>query len=400
MVLFHSLDNPAAGSGAAAGQTHRRMARPGIRRAKPLSFLLFILLCVVSAEVAARAFWRFGLRYAAPFRDPGKVLYAYYPGLRIVDTERPSHDDEFYDILLLGGSTLTKGWGEVEQSLLEQLAASGHRNVRVFNLAQAAHTSRDSLLKYAAIGEARFELVVIYDGFNEARANNAPPEIFREDYSHYAWYEIVNTLAPYHGTTSFALPYTLRYLAIGIKQALKKDSYVPNMTPRKDWVQYGRNPRSAVSFKHNLGTILELAGQRGDRVMLMTFASYVPEDSSLEDFKAKRSDYGLQRVPIELWGAREHVLNTLAIHNEIVRSLAAEHEGVLFVDEASLMAGEPRYFNDVCHFTVIGSSKFVENLLAVLLPTITVVKTKSNHAKTFTSAPPNNGRHPTADTTH
>jgi len=106
--------------------------------------------------------------------------------------------------------------------------------------------------------------------------------------------------------------------------------------------------------------------------MLMTFATYVPEDYSLEAFKEKRLDYGygLPLTPIEIWGAREHVLKTVAVHNEIVRSLAAQHEGVLFVDQASLMAGVPRYFNDPCHFTVVGSSKFVEYLLRGLLPSL------------------------------
>jgi len=32
------------------------------------------------------------------------------------------------------------------------------------------------------------------------------------------------------------------------------------------------------------------------------------------------------------------------------------------------MAGNPIYFNDPCHLTVVGSSKFVEYLLTDLLP--------------------------------
>ncbi len=318
--------------------------------------------------MAARVFWR--LRYGVPFLDPGRILYAFYPGLQRVDTERPARGDEFYDILFLGGSVLHKDWGQVEQSLREQLAYNGHRNVRIFNLAAPARTSRDSWLQYAALGEARFELVLFYHGINEARANNAPPEIFREDYSHYSWYEIVNTLASYHGTTSFALPYTLHFLATGTRYVLAKDRYVPTGRPRADWVQYGRDPRSTVSFKHNLGAVLDLASQRGDQVLLMTFATYVPEDYSLEAFKEKRLDYGLHRAPIEIWGTPNHVLAAVAAHNQVVHSLAAQHEGVLFVDQARLMAGSPRYFNDPCHFTVAGSSKFVENLLAVLLPSL------------------------------
>jgi hypothetical protein len=133
-------------------------------------------------------------------------------------------------------------------------------------------------------------------------------------------------------------------------------------------VHYGRDPRSAASFKHNLDSILDLAARRGDRVLLMTFATYVPKDYSVESFQAKRLDYGLHLTPLEVWGAREHVIKTVAVHNEIVRSLAARHEGVLFVDQASLMAGSPRYFNDACRFTTVGSLKFVEYLLEVLLP--------------------------------
>jgi hypothetical protein len=100
----------------------------------------------------------------------------------------------------------------------------------------------------------------------------------------------------------------------------------------------------------------------------MTFATYIPKDYSLETFLKKGLDYGLHYYSFRMWGAPEHVLKTVAIQNEIVRNLAAEHEGVLFVDQANLMAGSPRYFNDPCHFTVVGSSMFVEYMLKVLLP--------------------------------
>jgi hypothetical protein len=60
--------------------------------------------------------------------------------------------------------------------------------------------------------------------------------------------------------------------------------------------------------------------------------------------RQKRLDYGMHLEPLELWGAPENVLTTGAIHNEIVRSLAARHEGMQFVDQARLMAGSPRYF--------------------------------------------------------
>jgi len=324
------------------------------------------LLCVAAAEVGARAFW--SVAHGVPFRSPDRILYAYYPELERVDREQPAHGDAFYDILVLGASTLHHGWSQVALSLSEQLAHHGRRNVRIFNLALPGHTSRDSRLKYAALSEARFELVLVYHGINEARANNAPPEVFREDYAHYSWYESVNALAPYHGAASFALPYTRRYLAVRMRNLLRADRYVATDSPRKEWVKYGRDPRSAAPFRENLSAILDLARGRGDRVLLMTFAIHVPEDYSLEAFKAKRLDYALHQLPLELWGAPEHVVRTVAVHNEIVRSLAAQHEGVLFVDQARLMTGSGRYFNDPCHFTAAGAVKFVENLLGVLRP--------------------------------
>jgi hypothetical protein len=241
--------------------------------------------------------------------------------------------------------------------------------VRIFNLAVPAHTSRDSRLKYQALGRARFDLVVIYDGFNDLRTNNAPPELFREDYGHYSWYETVNALAPYHRRSRFALPYTFRFLAIGVRQALMRGRYVPAEEPRADWVRYGGNARSAAPFEHNLAAILDLAARRGDRALLMTVAAHIPENYSAEAFQAKRLDYGLHLSPLELWGRRDDVLATLARHNEIVRTLAARDHGVLFVDQARLMDGSPRYFNDPCHLTVEGSVRFAENLLPEVLPT-------------------------------
>ena len=178
---------------------------------------------------------------------------------------------------------------------------------------------------------------------------------------------MVNALAPYHGTALLALPYTLRYLTLNLRYILAKDRYVPTFVVRKDWVQYGGDPRSAASFQRNLSAILDLAAQRGDRVLLMTFTTYVPENYSREAFTNKQLDYGLHRAPIEWWGTREHILATVAVHNEIIRRMAAQHTNVLFVDQASLMPRSGRYFNDPCHFTVLGATKFVENIVEILL---------------------------------
>lgn len=345
-------------------------------RTRLVLLLLSTLLCVVAAEVTARFYWR--IWYGISLLNPGEILYAYYPELRSrgdlpgalrSSVQRPpAHKDGFYDILFLGGSVLHRDWSSVELELREQLAYLGHRNVRLFNLATPAHTSRDSLLKYTALGNARFDLVIFYHGLNEARANNVPPEIFRRDYGHYSWYEAVNALATYHETAVFALPYTLHFLYLRAKQVLLKDRYLSTGHVPEKWVRYGRESRSADSFQQNLSAILDVAFRRGDRMLLMTFATYFPENYSFEAFKKKQLDYGLHRAPIEWWGPRDQVLATVGLHNEIVRSMVALHKNVLFVDQASLMQGSARYFNDPCHLTVLGSTKFVENIIRVLVP--------------------------------
>jgi len=323
-----------------------------------------VALCLVAAEIAARAFWSVS---GVPLLHPGLVLYAFYPELRAVDTARPGHGDGRFDVLMLGESVLHRDWGAIEQALAEQLAFDGHHDLRMFNLAKPAQNSRDSLLKYAALADARFDLVIVYDGINETRANNAPPDIFRDDYSHYFWYETVNAMAPYHKTASFALPYTLRFLTIRARQLVANRRYIAMERVRNDWAQYGRDIRSAAAFRTNMRTIVETAARRGDRMLLMTVATYKPGDYSLDAFKAKQLSYGLHLTAFEIWGRPDNVLAAVAAHNAIVRDLAATHPEALFVDQAKLMAGTARFFNDPCHLTVAGSLQFVANMRGALL---------------------------------
>jgi hypothetical protein len=330
------------------------------------AILLMTLLGLVALELVARGFWR--MSYQLSFRRPNHVLYAFYPELKAVDAARPRRGDGYYNILMLGGSVLHHAWGEVEPALLEQLYAAGQHNVRIFNFSAPAHTSRDSWLKYAALGQARFDLVMLYDGGNETRTNNVPPELFREDYSHYSWYATVNAVAPYHGTAVFALPYTLRYAAANARQALAPGRYVPTHEPRPGWVEYGRSVRSVEAFKHNVTAIVALASERRDPLMLMTFALHLPDNYSREAFTAKGLDYNLHRMPVESLGRREYVVAAVAAHNDVVRRLAAEHTDVMLVDQQARLEGFARNFDDPFHLTIEGSIAFAKNIVDVLQP--------------------------------
>src|SRR5262245_12661142 len=101
------------------------------RRAKFALLAMSALVSIVLAEVGARMLWH---RRGVPLLDPGKILYAYYPPLAAIDANPPTRDDGTFDILILAGSVFHRTHGDIEKQMLEQLAAAGYRDVRIFNL--------------------------------------------------------------------------------------------------------------------------------------------------------------------------------------------------------------------------------------------------------------------------
>jgi hypothetical protein len=163
---------------------------------------------------------------------------------------------------MLGGSTLNPNWVQVERHLMEKFAYGGHRHVRCFNLAYSAHTSRDSWLKYKQLQNVQFDAVILYQGVNEVRANNIAPEFFKDDYSHYSWYELVNTFAGYHNQSSFSLGYTLHMILLQAKQMVFKDMYLPTHQPPESHLAHGADVKTAKSYRTNLNAMLSLAEQK------------------------------------------------------------------------------------------------------------------------------------------
>jgi len=331
----------------------------------PLSLLLAAVLSVAALEIAARAYWR--IEYQLSFRRPNHPLFAIYPELKAIDEMHPQRGDGYFNVLMLGESVLHHNWGEIEPALAEALALQGVRNLRIFNLAVPAQTSRDSWLKYAAIPNARFDVVMLYHGANESRTNNAPPDLFRSDYGHYAWYATVNTLAPAHGQAMFALPYTLSYASARLHQRVAPDRYAPLNEPRPEWLNYGAEIRSAAAFEQNVTSIVDVAAARGDRALLMTFASWIPPDYSREAFAAKRLAYRLHKMPVETWGRVENVRRAVAAHNDVIRRIAARR-GTLFIDQASAITGSADHFDDPFHLTIAGSVAFAANVARTIGP--------------------------------
>jgi hypothetical protein len=275
----------------------------------------------------------------------------------------------------LGASTLHNNWGNIEKVLLQKVEKRTRRKVRIFNLAQAAHSSLDDYYKYKYLASLKFDLVLLYDGFNEVRANNCPPGLFRRDYSHYAYYDDINIFGSHREAGFLVLPYLVHKLTVGIWRKYKQPEYIPANSPRREWVQYGCDIKTRECFKDNITKIVEIAAHKREPILLMTFAYYIPENYNRPKFQAKALDYGKHCYPIEIWGSPPCVQKGIELHNEVIKGISSRYPNVLFVDQDQLIPKSGRYFNDICHLSDEGCEKFVDNILEVII--------KSMHASSF-----------------
>ncbi len=327
--------------------------------------LLAILL--LGGELVSRGFWT--LDRQAPLLARKSLWHAYYHQLRSsgVENAAATKTKGMYDILILGGSTISAEYGSIGTQLAAGLQERLGRPVRVFNLAYAAHNSRDSLLKHRWLADQRFDLIVVYDGYNDVRMNNVPPELFRDDYSHCHWYQCLNRLDKHPVLFQSALPFTLLFAADRGAEAVGLARYVPSSQPSAAWLEHGKVIRTRAPYQRNLGEIIATAKQRNERVVVMTFAAHIPANYSLEDFVAGKLDYSDPNAcPVELTGKPAHVIAALREHNNAVRELAAQNPDIVFIDQDRLMVRGKATFEDCCHLTEAGCTQFANNILAAL----------------------------------
>ncbi|MCF8062168.1 MAG: hypothetical protein K9M82_06605 [Deltaproteobacteria bacterium] len=326
--------------------------------------ILFVGTCGVLALVLLEGICRteWSLRAEAPFLSPN--LYFYYPELRaVLEAEEGGEGD--LDVLLLGGSVLHEDWGTIPQTLQERLTLAARREVRVHNLARPGHTTLDSWYKYRRAAARDFDLVLVYHGINELRLNNCPEDVFRPDYGHYSWYRVINRFERRPGWPDLALLYALIYRGTRLhEKVIAPDAYISRDRPEDSMVRFGGEIKTVQAFQRNLTSLLDLARERKQPVILMTFCSYLPENYTLERFQEGALDYCLHSCAVEIWGEREHVVKGLQAHNRVIRNLEERFsEGVRLVDQEERMPRGRDYFNDVCHLTQRGCDVFVENIV-------------------------------------
>jgi hypothetical protein len=336
-------------------------------RVLALKVAMLLLILTVGGELVCRAFWMFDRR--APLLSPRILWYAYYPQLRSTGVEKAAEgrSADTFDILILGGSTISENYGTIGTRIRDAYKKQTGKTVRLFNLAYPAHNSRDSMLKYRWLADQHFDLVVAYDGVNDTRMNNTPPGLFRDDYSHCLWYRCVNRLDEHPDLNRLALPFTMQHLTDRIYEEAGLEWCASRLNPTEETTKYGSDVRTHTTFQRNLEELVETAKKRQERIVVMTFAYYVPDNYSLEACEAGTLDYATPtKTPIEIWGTPENVVQALKQQNVAVRELAKRHPEAVFVDQERLMTRTGKNFVDCCHFTDPGCVEFTGYILAAL----------------------------------
>lgn len=317
---------------------------------------IYLVFCWGVVVLGIKAFWK--LHSGVPLARTPRNLDYYYGELQDsgLQAARLRHDDNHFDVLLLDGSVLDPWCGRVEVCLKENLRAELGSRFRVYNLARQAHTSRDSLTKYLHLGDAQFELVIVYDGINDVRMNCCPRELFQDDYTHCSWYFEIQKLIDggrVSGTASAADEFKLVHRLIFLTSSVNDKM-----------AEYGGEIKTDRTLRQIQEGIIRAAADRGDVVLLSTYAYDIPGDYTVKHFPMPGYGEwkGGAKTPAEMWGRPEDVTATLDAQNAAIRALARKYPNVLFVDQRELMPGQLQLFYDVCHLADTGSRRFVDNL--------------------------------------
>lgn len=337
-----------------------RILWPSSRRRSLLFLIIYCVFCSFLLVAGWKFYWYW--RAEVPILEATRVWDLFYPELNRSGVRRATmlSRDQVLDVVLLGASTIEKGWSDIEQRLQKKLQSELKASVRVFNLATIAHTSRDSALKYSQIADKPIDVVIVYDGFNDCRMNNCPDNQFRSDYTHCAWYSSIQRRS---SAGQYILPLDV------VREAGEK---IGLGNPDINQIQYGRKIKTGPSVRDNLATILKFAKAQGALAVLQTFAFAIPEGYSDEKFRRNQLNYGHRSgsnpCPLEMWGEPDSVRRCVETHNLTIRALAeANSDQVLFIDQNREIPATGEFFIDACHFTEAGCQRFVDNLLPRLI---------------------------------
>jgi len=302
---------------------------------------LFMLVCV-----AYRCFlwWVYSIS-PTDVANRVDVYRLHYPELFTREIVASRRSGSSLNILLLGASVAEQAAG----TLQAKLSGTTGLAVKVHNAAVSAHTTQDSLNKLECLMErgAQFDLILIYHAINDVRMNCVADADFRDDYSHCGWY------------ASFNRKKQSGAMSVQDSVADSLDRLIGLGEPDTAHLAFGDKMKTGTAFRLHMEQMLKIASDAKTPVTLITFATCFVDGYSKEAFEAKALGYaaGSYQLATEVWGKPENVRRGVAVHNDVIRRLSAEHKELGFIDMASELV-DVACFSDVCHLSPAGLNRF------------------------------------------
>ena len=293
---------------------------------KTLLFLSYIFLLLFILEICSRFYFKY--KENTPFFNYNLIVYKFYPELESVNSFPKNNKKHEFNVLLLGASVIKNDWSNTEELLRLKIGKSTSKDVRIQNLSELGHSSLDSLYKYQYLENVNFDLVIYYHGINELRANNIPEKFFKKDYSHYAWYKLINIYLKKQRINSIIFPRIINLLIYNINEKISPTPTVPIHIPKEEWMKFGSNIKTARTFRNNIQDIIDISKKKKEKLIIMTFAYNNLDNVDIYKNEYKYCYYKERKCPTAMWGLPNNVIKGLETHNNIIKETAEKSKEV------------------------------------------------------------------------
>src|SRR5437868_3931620 len=237
-------------------------------------------------------------------------------------------------IAALGASTTADGYPAMLEEYLNARVAAQSNRFEVMNFGQGYWTSAHVLVNFVLnVIDFAPDYIIIHQAANDEHARASEAE-FRGDYSHY-----LKVFQPPRIIDKYILRVSVPYRAL--KFYLNPNPEWTFIEPasqiRRKEPQRPLNARELGVFRRNIETIIDVASARQIKVVLTTMPHATDE--------------------------RYSPLSGIDQFNEVLRSIAANHDRLLFVDLDKLMTGKVNHlFRDAVHVNDNGNRMKAEYL--------------------------------------
>nr|WP_295931139.1 hypothetical protein [uncultured Dyadobacter sp.] len=328
-------------------------------------FALFLFLLTEILLRIALLYWGY------PFFRPSDYLYSgIYDNVNEVREKKIQRGGDVKNVLILGGSVVSSPWSHLESRLDTILQKHYGKQTRfaVYNIAAPGHTSRDNVLKYSMLDDKRFDLVMYYEAINENRANNIPAKYFRQDYTHIRWYRDIELLRSHSEMNVTVIPFVIHKLINSVRDRLTHRIYASHEKVDPQFAKFGSDIKTAGAYRSNMSEIIKIARSRGDKLLLMSYASYFPPNVTLTGEESDVKHFAGCRFasPVVIWGNPENVKKGIGVHNTVIRALAGQYK-TLFLDMENRMPKDSSLFCDVCHVSEPGAQRFAHEIVEFIV---------------------------------